>query len=363
MTEAEWLACEDPWPMLGFVRGEERNPLPERRSRLFGVACCRRLLHLIVDSRSLKALEVTERYADGAATTDELDAAYSEAFDVEAYYAEHPDRRHGKRLEALGRAANAVAGGCHEHELAEGVALEALTAADAADITDEAAAQANLVRDIFGNPFRPVAFSPEWRTHTAVSLARRMYESREFSAMPILADALEDAGCDSEGVLNHCRGPGSHARGCWVVDLILAKEPIRSTAGTVGGQEAAELVRFRPSRAEGLPDVREVVVRPDRLEVNTAGLWVTFPFSRIGRRQESRLVSFVKRLAGRSPWPMLVADRDWFHPPPARFFLWYTDPPLRTCMPDDEPAEYAASYFYRIQSVIRSGGYATFDLG
>src|SRR5262245_44329822 len=185
--------------MLGFIRGDERNSLPERRSRLFGVACCRRLLHLIVDSRSLKALEVTERYADGAATSDELDAAYSEAFDVEAYYAEHPDRRHDRSLEALGRAANAVAGGCHEHELAEGVALEALTAAEAADITGEAAGQADLVRDIFGNPFRPIALDPVWRTSTTVQFATAIYDNRQLPAgtldnarLAILADALEE---------------------------------------------------------------------------------------------------------------------------------------------------------------------------
>lgn len=82
---------------------------------------------------------------------------------------------------------------------------------------------ASLLRDIFGNPFRPVTFSPAWRTDTAVSLARTMYESREFSAMPILADALQDAGCDSNDVLTHCREPGEHVRGCWVVDLVLGK--------------------------------------------------------------------------------------------------------------------------------------------
>jgi hypothetical protein len=58
-----------------------------------------------------------------------------------------------------------------------------------------------------------------------------------------------------------------------------------------------------------------------------------------------------------------VADRDWFHPPRERFFLWYTDPPLRTCMPEDEPADHAANYFWRIQTVLASGEYATFDLG
>jgi hypothetical protein len=81
-----------------------------------------------------------------------------------------------------------------------------------------------LLPDIFGNPYRPVAFAPEWRTDAAVALARGMYESREFGAMPILADALQDAGCASAEILDHCRGPGPHVRGCWVVDLVLGKE-------------------------------------------------------------------------------------------------------------------------------------------
>ena len=83
--------------------------------------------------------------------------------------------------------------------------------------------QTDLLRDIFIPPFRPVHFSPDWRTDTAVSLARTMYEAREFGAMPILADALQDTGCDNEDVLNHCRDAGPHVRGCWVVDLVLGK--------------------------------------------------------------------------------------------------------------------------------------------
>ncbi|MDY3563323.1 hypothetical protein R5W23_004824 [Gemmata sp. JC673] len=84
--------------------------------------------------------------------------------------------------------------------------------------------QVALVRDIFGNPFRPVTFSPSWRTDTALSLAQGMYDSRDFGAMPILADALQDAGCDNGDVLDHCRDPkGIHVRGCWVVDLVLGK--------------------------------------------------------------------------------------------------------------------------------------------
>jgi hypothetical protein len=80
-----------------------------------------------------------------------------------------------------------------------------------------------LLRDIFGNPFRGVDIFAEWRTDTVVILARQMYESRDFSALPILADALQDAGCNSEDVLNHCRGPGPHVRGCRVVDAVLGK--------------------------------------------------------------------------------------------------------------------------------------------
>lgn len=84
--------------------------------------------------------------------------------------------------------------------------------------------QCRLVRDIFGNPFRSVMCSPEWLTSTVVAMAAQMYESRDFSALPILADALQDAGCEAADILNHCRGEGPHVRGCWVVDLVLGKE-------------------------------------------------------------------------------------------------------------------------------------------
>jgi hypothetical protein len=79
----------------------------------------------------------------------------------------------------------------------------------------------SLFDDVFGDTFRPVAFEPAWRTDTAVSLARQMYESRDFSLMPILADALQDADCNDGQLLGHCRGPGPHIRGCWAVDLVL----------------------------------------------------------------------------------------------------------------------------------------------
>jgi hypothetical protein len=80
-----------------------------------------------------------------------------------------------------------------------------------------------LLRDIFGNPFRPVAVDPSWRTSAAVALADGIYADRAFDRLPVLADALEDAGCDSGDVLAHCRSGGPHVRGCWAVDLLLGK--------------------------------------------------------------------------------------------------------------------------------------------
>ena len=84
-----------------------------------------------------------------------------------------------------------------------------------------------LLFDIFGNPFRPVAVDPGWliwHDGLLVSMARRMYDSRDFADMPILADALEEAGCTNPAVLSHCRGSETHVRGCWVVDILLGKE-------------------------------------------------------------------------------------------------------------------------------------------
>jgi hypothetical protein len=84
--------------------------------------------------------------------------------------------------------------------------------------------QAMLLRDIFGNPFRPVTLNPAWLTSTVVQLAEGIYQERAFGRMPILADALQDAGCDSDDILNHCQQPGEHVRGCWVVDLLTGRK-------------------------------------------------------------------------------------------------------------------------------------------
>ena len=76
---------------------------------------------------------------------------------------------------------------------------------------------------VFSNPLRWITINPSWLTPTVLAIAQQMYDTRDFGAMPILADALQDAGCDNDDILNHCRGPGPHVRGCWVVDLVLGK--------------------------------------------------------------------------------------------------------------------------------------------
>jgi hypothetical protein len=94
---------------------------------------------------------------------------------------------------------------------------------DEAAFRAERAAQCALLRCLFGNPFRPVAFGPAWRTPTTTAIARSIYEERRFGELPVLTDALE-AGCTDAEVLGHCRSGGEHAKGCWVVDLILSKD-------------------------------------------------------------------------------------------------------------------------------------------
>ena len=218
MTEAEWLEradfefLEDMW---GVVCGTS-----DRKSRLFAVAMCRQFYGRFRDERSRTAVEVAERYADGLATEDERMEAYlaSNRPEVRPTAPTHGDEP--LRYYAAEAATSAV---MMPPDLYDSHAF-ALMALDTVGDDDAWPLAMDLLRDIFGNPFRPVTFAPEWRTDTAVSLAQQMYESRDFGAMPILADALQDAGCDNEDVLAHCRDVNQvHVRGCWVLDLVLGK--------------------------------------------------------------------------------------------------------------------------------------------
>jgi hypothetical protein len=157
-------------------------------------------------------LAAAERVADGAADPSELPTIGGGA-------------RHPAAVpQAHAAAALAGSTAAAERMTAAGDASHPLGAGDvyAAEL-GERRAQARLLRDIFGNPFRPVVFDPRWRTADTVALATGIYEDRAFDRLPLLADALMDAGCADEQVLGHCRSEG-HTRGCFVVDLVLGKE-------------------------------------------------------------------------------------------------------------------------------------------
>jgi hypothetical protein len=224
MTEEEWLAWPDPEEML--------RALPERptsrKCRLLGVACLQRFAQ-VMHADVVDLVEVTVRLADGSVDDRARKAARREALLAAPRFASAP--RLGRALHILLK---------RDRELRPHEFLVALRGAATHGLpqgkyrgsfvtlleweSDERNAQCDLLRDIFGNPFRPVAFDPAWRTSTAVAIAQGMYESRDFAAMPILADALQDAGCDDDAVLAHCRDPQQvHVRGCWVVDLVLGK--------------------------------------------------------------------------------------------------------------------------------------------
>ena len=213
MDEQTWFACEDPHAMLDAVRSHRR--LSDRRWRLFGTKCCDRLSHLNLARMSVSALRVSEHYADGLAEVVELNRAYAQAFDVATEY----QQLDGPPV-AAGFAALATCYAAHPDESADDVAHYARRALAS---ETEASYQADLLRDIFGNPFRPVTIDASWLTSDVLALARGIYDERAFDRMPILADALQDAGCNNDDVLRHCRGGNAHVRGCWVVDSLLGK--------------------------------------------------------------------------------------------------------------------------------------------
>ncbi len=223
MTEAKWLTSADPEAMLRFARGTASG----RKLRLFACACCRRIWHLLTDPRSRHAVEVAEQFADGKANRARLGAAG----DFASHVMMDAVARGGDKCNPAWDAASAAFGvtddypdGADWHVCnAVGHAPDAGAAARSA----EKRAQAALVQDLFGNPFRPARIEPEWLTWNrgvVTTMARGIYEDRAFECLPVLADALEEAGCANLDVLNHCRGPGPHVRGCWVIDLLLGKE-------------------------------------------------------------------------------------------------------------------------------------------
>ncbi len=217
MTEAEWLASNDPMKLVQCLVGTAS----ERKLRLAACGCCRLFLNRLYVPITHAALDLCERLAENTRDVDmrvALAGAHQELLDYNC--ARHWIAEEGGAIRAVTSAARPVSDPATYHYDVCIVAIELLEPANRLRRTQ----LYRVLRDTFGNSLCPLTFSPSWRTDTAVTLARQMYEARNFSAMPILADALQDAGCDRADTLNHCRGPGPHVRGCWVVDLVLGKE-------------------------------------------------------------------------------------------------------------------------------------------
>ncbi|HYT91972.1 MAG TPA: hypothetical protein VEL76_24875 [Gemmataceae bacterium] len=263
MTEAEWLACTEPKRMLAFRQGKALW----RKRLLYHCACCRLIWPLLTNEGSRQAVAVCERYADGLAAEGEVEASKGAAAAVQRRAQEALTAR-GQALRDLLRRTGSVDWSEPAYrqyrlalveELAAGAACSLFVekpphvqqsrrdywtvergvarAAHAWRITSwqspaarlEATwwmrtARAEILRDMFGNPFRPGTHTAAWRTSTVVALAQAACDARDWAALPVLADALEDAGCTDTAILDHLRSPRPHARGCWVVDLVLGRK-------------------------------------------------------------------------------------------------------------------------------------------
>jgi hypothetical protein len=223
MTETEWDTTDDPTQILAAL-GDHAS---ERKLRLFGLFCCRQALDMCADPVLHAVLDAAERHADSQLSESDRSLAESEALDAYERELECEDEFHFPTMGVVRLVAKATYVADDAASLANYVPVFARYGARASFhglVEDLQAEQCLFLRDLFRNPFRPAAFSSQWRTDTAVSLARTMYDARDFSAMPILADALQDAGCDNDDILSHCRDTSlTHVRGCGVVDLVLGK--------------------------------------------------------------------------------------------------------------------------------------------
>jgi hypothetical protein len=241
MTEEEWLASGSPTQMLTFLKDEK---ISARTLVLFVAGCTRRHAHLLADQRRMRALEVAERLLFQEANERQL--AYASRKASQATGSPRgdlpPDMVWNAVVQVIedARRGTCLTGADLDFQTCDLARVAATTTgAEENDPqwkavwTQERVAQANFLRDVLGNPFRPAppkrimpAFRGKlrsWREANnglVAKLAQAIHEERRYADMPILGDALEDAGCTNADMLAHCRQPTEHIRGCWVMELL-----------------------------------------------------------------------------------------------------------------------------------------------
>ena len=228
MTEQEWLQST----YLPELLDAKNTRGSCRKYRLMAIACCRRIWHLL-DEKLRAAVELAENFLERKATAKELKVCQDSFYDK-------------SKFPGYTTQLGVVQSTCFPTNQIKFYAGNAVGAASWAQVDfllskrldskfdyetlreqlylEETAYQLVLFRDIFGNPFRPVQIERVRQTSTIKAIAQTIYTERQFADLPILADALEEAGCNNEVILGHCRSNQEHVRGCWVIDLLLGKK-------------------------------------------------------------------------------------------------------------------------------------------
>lgn len=265
MGENEWLECTDSQRMLIFFGGR----VSQRKLRLFACACCRDIWHLIPSKAARRAVEASEDYANGRIRRKDLLQVREQA------------RRQGTGLSQRAVLAASRGSGISATWVAR-LAAEAKERAGKRRShscgSTASPNQCHWLRDIIGPlPFRRIFTDPEWfnRGIAILPMARRIYQDRAFDQLPILADALEESGCDHPDILEHCREPGPHVLGCWVLDLLLRRECL---TGIFSMQQEIDVYEF----------ARELKV-PSAVILDIAarlGLEVQDKYTRLDRNQQ-----------------------------------------------------------------------------
>ncbi|MGL6097457.1 MAG: hypothetical protein ACRC7O_16875 [Fimbriiglobus sp.] len=227
-----WDLCDNLW-LYGHWFADDfecPTPPPDRKLRLVVVASLRAIWPHLDDPRSRAAVDATERYADDRDRTALEPVAEAAEGALEAVWEcwpGDPDRGSIASTIALCAWQASEPDDLFEVEYDPPFWADIITSLEHRipnrSHHESKTLHLALFRDIFPNPFRPIRFAPGWITPTVTALAAAIYADRAWDRMPILADALEEAGCDDVRVLTHCRDYPMHARGCWVVDAVLGK--------------------------------------------------------------------------------------------------------------------------------------------